>query len=128
VPLCRYRPVASRGGRRVRRPRRCQTAWEAQRRIDEFPLGEHDTPDRLVIPEKLYGRRRESLRKIFSVCRLERLGLLELLQRLRERIDKSGQNARFAEADMKNRLRSRCGHPSQSFSHSQDPKRTNNLT
>ena len=28
-------------------------------RIDEFPLGEHDTPDRLLIPEKLYGRATE---------------------------------------------------------------------
>ena len=39
--------------------RRCLAAWEAQRRIDAFPLGEHDTPDRLLIPEKLYGRERE---------------------------------------------------------------------
>jgi predicted ATPase/signal transduction histidine kinase len=39
--------------------RRCLTEWEAQRRIDEFPLGEHDTPDRLLIPEKLYGRESE---------------------------------------------------------------------
>ena len=39
--------------------RRCLTEWEAQRRIDDFPLGEHDTSDRLLIPEKLYGRRRE---------------------------------------------------------------------
>jgi hypothetical protein len=39
--------------------RRCQTEWQVQRRIDDFPLGEHDTPDRLLIPEKLYGRRRE---------------------------------------------------------------------
>jgi serine/threonine protein kinase len=39
--------------------RRCQTEWEAQRRIDDFPLGERDTPDRLLIPEKLYGRQRE---------------------------------------------------------------------
>ena len=30
--------------------RRCQTEWKAQRRIDDFPLGEHDTPDRLLIP------------------------------------------------------------------------------
>src|SRR5258706_12238996 len=30
-----------------------------QHRIDEFPLGEHDTPDRLLIPEKLYGRESE---------------------------------------------------------------------
>ena len=33
--------------------------WETQRRIDEFPLSEHDTPDRLLIPEKLYGRAHE---------------------------------------------------------------------
>src|SRR6266403_301361 len=39
--------------------RRCLAEWETQRRIDEFPLGEHDTPDRLLIPEKLYGRARE---------------------------------------------------------------------
>ena len=39
--------------------RRCLAAWEAQRRIDDFPLGEHDTPDRLLIAEKLYGRARE---------------------------------------------------------------------
>ena len=32
--------------------RRCLTQWETQRRIDEFPLGERDTPDRLLIPEK----------------------------------------------------------------------------
>ena len=39
--------------------RRCLTEWEAQRHIGGFPLGEHDTPDRLAIPEKLYGRQRE---------------------------------------------------------------------
>ena len=39
--------------------RRCLAEWEARCRIDEFPLGEHDTPDRLLIPEKLYGRARE---------------------------------------------------------------------
>jgi PAS domain S-box-containing protein len=39
--------------------RRCLTEWETQHRIDEFPLGEHDTPDRLLIPEKLYGRESE---------------------------------------------------------------------
>jgi PAS domain S-box-containing protein len=39
--------------------RRCLAQWEAERRIDDFPLGEHDTPDRLRIPEKLYGRERE---------------------------------------------------------------------
>jgi serine/threonine protein kinase len=30
--------------------RRCLAEWETQRRIDEFPLGEHDTLDRLLIP------------------------------------------------------------------------------
>jgi PAS domain S-box-containing protein len=39
--------------------RRCLDQWERQRRIEEFPLGENDTSDRLLIPEKLYGRARE---------------------------------------------------------------------
>src|SRR5215813_9518109 len=39
--------------------RRCLAEWETRRLIDEFPLGEHDTPDRLLIPEKLYGRASE---------------------------------------------------------------------
>jgi PAS domain S-box-containing protein len=39
--------------------RRCLAEWQTQHRIDEFPLGEKDTPDRLLIPEKLYGRESE---------------------------------------------------------------------
>jgi serine/threonine protein kinase len=39
--------------------RRCLAAWETQGRIDDFPLGTHDTPDRLVMSEKLYGRARD---------------------------------------------------------------------
>src|SRR3984893_11046168 len=39
--------------------RHCLAAWEAQHRIDAFPLGQQDTSDRLLIPEKLYGRERE---------------------------------------------------------------------
>jgi PAS domain S-box-containing protein len=39
--------------------RRCLAAWETQHWIDAFPLGQHDKPDRLLIPEKLYGRKRE---------------------------------------------------------------------
>src|SRR5712675_2436508 len=39
--------------------RRCLAAWETQHRIDAFPLGQQDTPDRLLIPQKLYGRERE---------------------------------------------------------------------
>jgi len=39
--------------------RRCLGEWESRGRIDPFTLGAHDTPDRLLIPEKLYGRARE---------------------------------------------------------------------
>src|SRR5450755_3509499 len=39
--------------------RRCLATWEVQHRIDAFPLGKQDTSDRLLIPEKLYGRERE---------------------------------------------------------------------
>src|SRR6267378_4272605 len=36
--------------------RRCLGEWEAHGSIVEFSLGEHDAPDHLLIPEKLYGR------------------------------------------------------------------------
>ena len=39
--------------------RRCLSEWEYSGRIDDFTLGDGDTPDRLLIPEKLYGRDRE---------------------------------------------------------------------
>jgi serine/threonine protein kinase len=39
--------------------RRCLAQLEVDGRIDDFTLAEHDTPDRLLIPEKLYGRERE---------------------------------------------------------------------
>jgi PAS domain S-box-containing protein len=39
--------------------RRCLAEWETRGRIDEFSPGEHDTPDRLLLPEKLYGRETE---------------------------------------------------------------------
>lgn len=39
--------------------RRCRAEWEAQGRINDFPLGANDTPDRLRITEKLYGRAHE---------------------------------------------------------------------
>ena len=37
--------------------RRCLAEWELHGRIEPFALGEHDRPDRLMIPEKLYGQR-----------------------------------------------------------------------
>ena len=39
--------------------RRCLAAWQTHRRIDPFGLGADDVPDRLLIPEKLYGREGE---------------------------------------------------------------------
>jgi predicted ATPase/signal transduction histidine kinase len=39
--------------------RRCLAEWESHGRIEPFPLGTHDASDRLLIPERLYGRERE---------------------------------------------------------------------
>jgi PAS domain S-box-containing protein len=39
--------------------RRCLAEWGSNGRIDPFPLGTGDWSDRLLIPEKLYGRERE---------------------------------------------------------------------
>jgi PAS domain S-box-containing protein len=39
--------------------RRCLAEWQSHGRIDPFALGVHDSSDRLLIPEKLYGRERE---------------------------------------------------------------------
>jgi PAS domain S-box-containing protein len=38
---------------------RCLTDWEGQGHINPFPLGTFDVSNRLLIPEKLYGRERE---------------------------------------------------------------------
>ena len=50
-----------------------------QGRIDEFALGEHDTPDRLLIPEKLYGRAREIDTLLASFDRVVASGTPELV-------------------------------------------------
>ncbi|MEH2546051.1 PAS domain S-box-containing protein [Bradyrhizobium sp. AZCC 2262] len=39
--------------------RKCLTAWESIGRIEPFPLGLQDASERLMIPEKLYGRESE---------------------------------------------------------------------
>src|SRR5262249_8578141 len=59
--------------------RRCQTEWEARCRIDDFPLGEHDSPDHLLIPEKLYGRQREVDTLLASFDRVVNGGTPELV-------------------------------------------------
>ena len=59
--------------------RRCLAEWETQRRIDEFPPGEDDTPDRLMIPEKLYGRASEIDTMLASFDRIVAGGRPELV-------------------------------------------------
>jgi PAS domain S-box-containing protein len=59
--------------------RRCLAEWETQRRIDEFPLGDHDTSDRLLIPEKLYGRAHEIDTLLASFERVVASGTPELV-------------------------------------------------
>src|SRR5260221_10050609 len=58
---------------------RCLDQWESHGRIDEFPLGAHDTPDRLLIPEKLYGRGREIDTLLASFDRVVASGRPELV-------------------------------------------------
>ena len=59
--------------------RSCQTKWEAQRQIDDFPLAAHDTPDRLLISEKLYGRQREVETLLATFDRVVKGGAPELV-------------------------------------------------
>jgi predicted ATPase/signal transduction histidine kinase/CheY-like chemotaxis protein len=48
--------------------RHCLREWETMRRVEAFDLGTRDTPDRLLMPEKLYGRdnEREALLAAFD--------------------------------------------------------------
>jgi len=59
--------------------RLCLLDWEARGRIDEFSLGEHDTPDHLLPPEKLYGRVREIDDLLASFDRVVVSGVPELV-------------------------------------------------
>src|SRR5712692_7557241 len=59
--------------------RRCLAEWDCERRISEFLLGEHDTPGRLLIPEKLYGRQREVETLVASFDRVVKRGTPELV-------------------------------------------------
>ena len=58
--------------------RRCLAAWEAECRVDDFLLGEQDTSDRLLIPEKLYGRARELETLLAAFDRVVNSGTPEL--------------------------------------------------
>ena len=59
--------------------RRCLAEWETRGDIDEFPPGEHDTPDQLLIPEKLYGRTAEIDTLLASFDRIVAGGRPELV-------------------------------------------------
>ncbi|QAU45234.1 AAA family ATPase [Bradyrhizobium guangzhouense] len=57
---------------------RCLAEWELRRCIDDFPLGRHDTPDRLLVPEKLYGRTSEREMLFASFERIVKSGVPEI--------------------------------------------------
>jgi predicted ATPase len=59
--------------------RRCLAEWQSHGRIDPFPLGAHDIPDRLSIPEKLYGREHEINALLAAFDRVAALGAPELV-------------------------------------------------
>jgi PAS domain S-box-containing protein len=59
--------------------RRCLAELQSHGRIDLFPLGAHDTSDRLLIPEKLYGREREVDALLASFDRVVAEGTPELV-------------------------------------------------
>jgi serine/threonine protein kinase len=59
--------------------RRCLAEWEHKGRIDPFTLGEHDAPDRLLLPEKLYGRAREIETLLACFDRIVNNGAAELV-------------------------------------------------
>src|SRR5438477_2779396 len=59
--------------------RRCLEEWQSHGRIYPFPLGAHDASDRLLIPEKLYGRNREVDALIAAFDRVVMQGRPELL-------------------------------------------------
>jgi predicted ATPase/signal transduction histidine kinase/ActR/RegA family two-component response regulator len=59
---------------------KCLAAWESgARRIDSFPLATQDAPDRLLIPERLYGREREIKALLASFDRVVANGSAELV-------------------------------------------------
>src|SRR5580693_3436077 len=59
--------------------RRCLSEWESHGRIDSFPLGTDDSSERLLIPEKLYGREREIDALLAAFDRVVAQGTAELV-------------------------------------------------
>jgi serine/threonine protein kinase len=59
--------------------RHCLAERERKRRIAPFTLGEHDVSDRLLLPEKLYGRAREIDTLLACFDRMVNSGAVELV-------------------------------------------------
>jgi serine/threonine protein kinase len=59
--------------------RKCLTEWESHRGIEPFPLGADDASDRLMAPEKLYGREREIETLLGAFDRVVANGATELV-------------------------------------------------
>ncbi|MEM5458826.1 AAA family ATPase [Paraburkholderia phytofirmans] len=59
--------------------RSCLAAWEAHQRVDPFPLGAHDASDRLLVPEKLYGREAQIEALVTAFDRVVGSGAVELV-------------------------------------------------
>ena len=59
--------------------RRSLAEWELNGRIEPFALGERDASDRLIIPEKLYGREHEVETLLAAFDRVVASGALELV-------------------------------------------------
>ena len=59
--------------------RRCLTELESSGRVDPFPLAAQDVPDRLLIPERLYGRERDIETLLAAFERIVAKGTPELV-------------------------------------------------
>jgi predicted ATPase len=59
--------------------RHCLKSWEADGHIEPFPLGARDASDRLLIPERLYGREAEIKTLVGALDRVTAHGARELV-------------------------------------------------
>ncbi len=55
--------------------RRCQAQWLATGTIDEFPLGDQDVPDQLLVAGQLYGREAEVAALLGAYARVVETGV-----------------------------------------------------
>ena len=58
---------------------RCLGAWRRDGRLEPFALGENDVPDRLQIPQKLYGREEQAAALLAAFERVAGTGIPELV-------------------------------------------------